>query len=130
MLWQVQPVHIDWDNDPDWAVPPIVADVSCGTMALTVQKDGLRERDLSAHLSNSRAAPASKPLEVVRYQLSSAEREEMRDRGGDIEDQFQMDFPIKFGRDLAQRLPAVSGVRRTAGGLGELPQRLLIDRHR
>lgn len=40
VLWQIQPVHIDWDNDPDWAVPPIVADVSCGTLAMTVQKDG------------------------------------------------------------------------------------------
>jgi len=88
---------------PDIELDPMTVDEL--EMDLTVQKDGLRERDLSAHLSNSRAAPAAKPLEMVRYQLSSAEREEMRDRGGDIEDQFQMDFPIKFARDLAQRMP-------------------------
>jgi hypothetical protein len=63
-------------------------------MDLTVQSDGLRERDLSASLSNTRAQPAGKPLEIVRYNLSNAERMEMRERGGDVEDEFQMDFPI------------------------------------
>src|SRR4029079_4048544 len=38
-------------------------------MDITVRKDGLRERDLSAPLSTSRAAPAGKPSEVVRYDL-------------------------------------------------------------
>lgn len=40
VLWQIQPVHVDWDFDPDWAVPPIVGQVSCGSLAITVQKDG------------------------------------------------------------------------------------------
>ncbi len=88
---------------PDIELDPMTADDL--EMDLTVQKDGLRERDLSAHLSNSRAAPAGKPSEVVRYQLSSAEREAMRERGGDIDDEFQMDFPIRFARDLALRVP-------------------------
>jgi carboxyl-terminal processing protease len=35
---------------------------------------------------------------------------EMRERGGDVEDEFQMDFPIRFARDLAQRSPP--GARR------------------
>jgi carboxyl-terminal processing protease len=74
-------------------------------MDLTVQKDGLRERDLSAHLTNGRAAVAGKPLDVVRYQLTSAEREAMRDRGSDIDDDFTVDFPIRFSRDLASRMP-------------------------
>jgi carboxyl-terminal processing protease len=89
---------------PDIELDPMTADEL--EMDLTVQKDGLRERDLSAHLSNSRAAPPGKPVEVVRYQLSSAEREAMRERGGDIDDEFQMDFPIKFARDLALRVPS------------------------
>lgn len=55
MLWQIQPVHIDWDNDPDWAVPPIVADVSCGTLAMTVQKDGY------LHAAGVKGAPHSDP---------------------------------------------------------------------
>jgi carboxyl-terminal processing protease len=87
---------------PDIELDPMTVDDL--EMDLTVQSDGLRERDLSAHLSNSRAAPGSKPLETVRYYFSNAERMEMRDRGGDIEDTFQMDFPIRFGRDLAQRM--------------------------
>lgn len=89
---------------PDIELDPMTVDDL--EMDLTVQSDGLRERDLSAHLSNSRAAPAGKPVETVRYQFSNTERMEMRDRGGDIEDNFQMDFPIRFGRDLAQRMPA------------------------
>jgi carboxyl-terminal processing protease len=88
---------------PDIELDPMTVDEQ--EMDLTVQKDGLRERDLSAHLSNTRAAPAGKPSEVVRYQLASAEREAMRDRGTDIDDQFQVDFPIRFARDLALKLP-------------------------
>src|SRR5262249_5461998 len=64
------------------------------------------ERDLSAHLSNARAQPAGKPGETVRYHLSMAEREAIRDRGEFDEEGFQIDFPIRFARDLASRLPA------------------------
>jgi carboxyl-terminal processing protease len=75
-------------------------------MDLVVRKDGLRERDLSAHLSNSRAVPPGKPAEIVRYDLTAAEREAIRDRGGDIdEENFQLDFPIRFARDLVLKVP-------------------------
>lgn len=87
---------------PDIELDPMTVDEL--EMDLTVQKDGLRERDLSAHLSNSRAA-GGKPLEVVRYQLTSVEREQLRERGGDIDDDFALDFPIRFARDLAGRMP-------------------------
>ncbi len=40
VLWQIQPVDIDWDFDPDWAASPIVGRVSCGSLAISVQKDG------------------------------------------------------------------------------------------
>ncbi|MEZ4297836.1 MAG: MXAN_5808 family serine peptidase [Polyangiaceae bacterium] len=93
---------------PDIELDPMTADET--EMDLTVQKDGIRERDLSAHLSNARAQQGGKPLETVRYNLSSADREALRDRGGDIDDEFALDFPIRFARDLAQRLPA--GVKR------------------
>ncbi|MCC6559081.1 MAG: PDZ domain-containing protein, partial [Polyangiaceae bacterium] len=88
---------------PDIELDPMTVDEL--EMDLTVQKDGLRERDLSAHLSNARAAAAAKPSEVVRYQLTSAEREAMRDRGSDVDDDFALDFPIRFSRDLVSRLP-------------------------
>ncbi|MBK8258303.1 MAG: PDZ domain-containing protein [Polyangiaceae bacterium] len=93
---------------PDIELDPMTADDL--EMDLTVQRDGLRERDLSAHLSNARAQQGGKPLETLRYNLSSADREALRDRGGDIDDEFALDFPIRFGRDLAQRLPV--GARR------------------
>ena len=75
-------------------------------MTLAARKDGLRERDLSAHLSNNRAMPAGKPGETVRYHLSSAEREAIRDRGGEFDEEaFQADFSIRFAKELAARLP-------------------------
>jgi carboxyl-terminal processing protease len=87
---------------PDIELDPMTVDPL--ELDLTVQK-GRRERDLSAHLTNARAAAPSKPSEVVRYQFTSQEREELRDRGGDIDDTFALDFPIRFARDLAQKMP-------------------------
>ena len=74
-------------------------------MDLTVQDDGVRERDLSQALSNERATAGGKPDQVVRYYLPQKEREEIRERGGELEDVFTMDFPTKFARDLARRMP-------------------------
>jgi carboxyl-terminal processing protease len=89
---------------PDIELAPMTVDDL--EMDLVAHKDGLRERDLSAHLSNNRAQPAGKPGETVRYHLSSAEREAIRDRGGEIDDEsFQTDFSIRFAKDLASRLP-------------------------
>jgi len=88
---------------PDIELDPMTVDEL--EMDMTMQKDGLRERDLSAHLTNGKAAPASKPLEVVRYQLTSTEREEMRERGGDVDDEFKVDFPIRFARDFVLKAP-------------------------
>ncbi|MFO0591997.1 MAG: MXAN_5808 family serine peptidase [Polyangiaceae bacterium] len=93
---------------PDVELDPMTVDEL--EMDLTVQQSGLRERDLSAHLSNARAQQGGKPLETVRYQLTSADREALRDRGGDIDDEFALDFPIRFARELASRLP--SGAKR------------------
>ena len=75
-------------------------------MDLTVQSHGVRERDLSQHLSNDRAAKPSKPAQVVRYFLPQRSRQERRERGGELEDEFRTDFPIDFAGKLAQRLAA------------------------
>lgn len=40
VLWQVQPVAIEYDNDPDFSASPVVGQVSCGSLAISVQKDG------------------------------------------------------------------------------------------
>lgn len=74
-------------------------------MDLTVQDDGVKERDLSQSLSNDKAVKPGKPAETVRYYLSQRERMEIRERGGELDDVFQMDFPIAFARDLVQKLP-------------------------
>ncbi len=75
-------------------------------MDLAIQHDGVHENDLSQHLSNDRATKGDKPLQTVRYYLSQKERDEMRERGGELDDEFQQDFPIRFARDLARRLQA------------------------
>jgi carboxyl-terminal processing protease len=90
---------------PDIELDPMTVDEL--EMDLVARKDGLRERDLSAHLSNSHAAPPGKPAEIVRYSLTSAEREAIRDRGADVDDDVaQLDFPMRFARDLVLRVPA------------------------
>ncbi|MEO5730759.1 MAG: MXAN_5808 family serine peptidase [Byssovorax sp.] len=90
---------------PDIELDPMTVDQL--EMDMTVRKDGVRERDLSAHLLNSRAVATGKPGEVVHYAFLSSEREAMRARGSDVaDDEVQLDFPIKFARDLAMRLPS------------------------
>lgn len=63
-----------------------------------------RERDLMKSLSNGSAAP-DKPLMTLRYDLPVAERLEILDRGGDMDDEFRLDFPVKFARDLVSQIP-------------------------
>lgn len=89
---------------PDIELDPMTVD----RLEMDVMRAGkrVRERDLSKHLSNSNAAAGQKPLDMVRYNLPTEEREEMRERGGDPEDDFEMDFPIRFARDLALAVPA------------------------
>jgi len=63
-----------------------------------------RERDLMKSLSNGTAAP-EQPAMVLRYDMPSAARLEALDRGGDTDDEFRLDFPIRFARDLVGQLP-------------------------
>lgn len=86
---------------PDIELDPMTADDL--EMDLTVQSDGIKERDLSASLRSERAQAPGKPIETVRYQLSNADRMALRERGGDIDEDFELDFPVRFARDLAQR---------------------------
>jgi len=65
----------------------------------------VKERDLARSLSNARAREGVRPTEILRYQLSQKDRQDLRERGGDPDDNFTMDFPIKFARDLAAHVP-------------------------
>src|SRR6185369_16882005 len=88
---------------PDIELDPMTVDPL--EMDIFVQRKGLRERDLSQHLSNSHARDG-KPLDMVRYNLSQTDRQGMRERGGDPEDTFTPDFPIKFARELVTHMPS------------------------
>ena len=73
-------------------------------MDLTVDTGSLKERDLSRSLSNARASAGQRPLESVRYNLPPKDRQELRERGGDPDEIFAMDFQIKFARDFVSRV--------------------------
>ena len=76
-------------------------------MDITLRSSGMRERDLSKHLSSgSNAQAPSAPAQVVRYYLSKEQREELRELGGELEDEFKMDYPTEFARLLVSKLPA------------------------
>ncbi|HEY4158091.1 MAG TPA: S41 family peptidase, partial [Polyangiaceae bacterium] len=87
---------------PDIELDPMTAD----TIEMDLFRDdhGLRERDLTKSLSNAARRASDQPMFKLRYNLPEKEREELRDRGGDPEDEFELDFPIKVARDLANKL--------------------------
>jgi carboxyl-terminal processing protease len=62
------------------------------------------ERDLTNSLVNGNSQGADRPWTTLRYNLTQAERFDIIDRGGELDDEFRLDFPIAFARDLASRL--------------------------
>jgi carboxyl-terminal processing protease len=88
---------------PDIELDPMTVDPV--EMDLLVAGKGMREGDLTKHLSNTRAHEAQKPLAQVRYNLPKEDREALRERGGDPDDTFELDFPVKFARELVLHLP-------------------------
>jgi len=89
---------------PDIQLDPMTVDSQ--EMDLTVDTGGLKERDLSRSLSNSRAHEGQRPTETVRYDLPQKDRQELRERGGDPDDNFAMDFQIRFAREFVSKVPA------------------------
>jgi carboxyl-terminal processing protease len=85
---------------PDIELDPMTVDPL--EMDLLVDGGMIKERDLSRSLSNARARE-QRPLEVVRYHLSQKERQELRERGGDPDDNLTLDFPIRFAREVVGR---------------------------
>jgi carboxyl-terminal processing protease len=81
---------------PDIEIDPMTADSL--EMNLMADSSGIKERDLSRALSNVRAKEGARPVEVVKYDLPIKERLEERERGGDLDDNFQLDFAIQFAR--------------------------------
>jgi carboxyl-terminal processing protease len=83
---------------PDVELDPMTVDPL--EMDLTADTGAVKERDLSRALSNVRAKEGGRPVEIVRYDLPMKDRLELRDRGGDIDENFALDFPIKFAHDF------------------------------
>jgi carboxyl-terminal processing protease len=79
---------------PDVELNPMTVDVQ--ELDLNADAPILREKDLSAHLSNVKAKEGGRPLEIVKYALSREDRNALRERGGDPEDQFALDAQISF----------------------------------
>ena len=87
---------------PDVELDPMTADEL--EMDL-FRSDGFSERDLSKSLDSKAKRSRERPFFKLRYNLPEAQRAELRERGGDVDDEFQLDFPVKFARDLAAKLP-------------------------
>jgi carboxyl-terminal processing protease len=83
---------------PDIELNPMTVDPM--EMDLTADTGAVKERDLSRALSNVRAKEGGRPLEVVKYDLPIKDRLEMRERGGELDDSFELDFPIRFAHDF------------------------------
>ncbi|MBM4361582.1 MAG: PDZ domain-containing protein [Deltaproteobacteria bacterium] len=62
-----------------------------------------RERDLRRSLSSG-LTTVVQAAAVVRYNLPVAERLAVLDRGADTDDEFRLDFPTRFARDLVSEL--------------------------
>ncbi len=92
---------------PDIELDPMTADAL--EMDLFRSEHPLRERDLSKSLSYGGKHNTDQPFFKLRYNLPEKERAEMQELGGEVDDEFRMDFPISFARDLAAKL--VQGVR-------------------
>ncbi len=107
---------------PDIELEPMTVDPL--EMDLLQAGKRFRERDLSKHLSNALARAGQKPLDVVRYDLSEPQRETLRERGEEVDDKFEMDFPIQFARDLAARLTPGVPRAQAVSGASEYIQRV------
>jgi carboxyl-terminal processing protease len=93
---------------PDIELDPMTADPL--EMDLYRSEERLRERDLSKSLTSSGQRNSDRPWTTLRYNLPESERAEMRELGL-VRDEFYLDFPIRFARDLVSNMP--EGLRRT-----------------
>jgi carboxyl-terminal processing protease len=89
---------------PDIELDPMTADML--EMDLFRSERNLTERDLSQSLTNQAARNTDRPWLSLRYNLPETERKQWREWGTDMPDEFFLDFPVRFARDLVAKLPA------------------------
>src|SRR6478609_8405543 len=87
---------------PDVELDPMTADTL--EMDLYRSERGLRERDLTKSLTGAARHPTEQPFFKMRDNLPESERAKIGERGGDIEDEFELDMPIKIARELAGKM--------------------------
>ncbi|MBN2193800.1 MAG: PDZ domain-containing protein [Polyangiaceae bacterium] len=88
---------------PDVELDPMTADPL--EMDL-YRSDRFGERDLSQSLDTAARRSREVPYFKLRYNLPEPARLAIIERGGDIEeDEFELDFPVRFARDLVEKLP-------------------------
>ena len=87
---------------PDVELDPMTVDPL--EMDLFRAESHLSERDLSKSLSNGAVRRDERPWVALRFNLPESEREELRDLGSEVDD-FRLDFPVRFARDLVAQLP-------------------------
>jgi len=87
---------------PDVELDPMTADTV--EMDLFRSDRALRERDLTKSLNGGGHRSSDRPSFTLRYDLPEKTRAAIRDRGDDLDDDFEMDFPIKVGAGLVGKL--------------------------
>lgn len=89
---------------PDIELDPMTADTQ--EMDLFRSERNLSERDLDQSLSHEAVRNTERPWFSLRYNLPESERKQWREWGTDMPDEFFLDFPVRFARDLVSKLPA------------------------
>jgi carboxyl-terminal processing protease len=88
---------------PDIELDPMTADTV--DMDLFRSERALRERDLTKSLNTTAHRTTDRPAFTLRYDLPEKTRAAIRDRGDDLDDEFELDFPIKMAAGLVAKLP-------------------------
>ncbi|HTM46271.1 MAG TPA: MXAN_5808 family serine peptidase [Polyangiaceae bacterium] len=88
---------------PDIELDPMTADPL--EMDLFLSDKRMSEKELTKSLTHEAVRNTDRPSATLRYNLPESQREIMRDLDGDMEDEFHLDFPIKFATDLAAAMP-------------------------
>jgi carboxyl-terminal processing protease len=87
---------------PDIELDPMTADTL--EMDLFRSEGLLRERDLSKSLTGGARRSRARPFFKLRFNMPERERSRIRELGSDRADEFVMDYPVRFSRDLLAQL--------------------------
>ena len=94
---------------PDVELAPMTVDLQ--ELDLDADSPLLRESDLAAHLSNAKAKQGGRPIEILKYDLSRDDRNALRERNGDPDDQFALDFQIAFAQKFLRAVGSTTDKR-------------------